>query len=156
MLIKIESGQPVGHPIADDNLRLLFPNTSFPLPLKPDNVEPFGYGVYEQYPAPEVGVWQKAVETTPTQNSDGVWKQAWKVEPLTPAERSSKEAGMKQANKLTAATFLTESDWVVLPDVSLQNKTEWETYREALRAIARNPPVEIAQWPIKPTEIWAD
>jgi hypothetical protein len=69
MLIKIENGQPVGNPIMDDNLKLLFPNTSFPAPLSPANVEPFGYGVYIQSAEPTFGIWEKAVEITPVKNS---------------------------------------------------------------------------------------
>jgi hypothetical protein len=156
MLIKIENGQPIGNPIEDANLKYLHPNTSFPSPLNPENVEPFGYGIYEQSPAPEVGVWEKTVEVSPVKNSDGVWVQTWKIEPLTPEERRNKEAGMKRMNQMTASSFLTQCDWVVLPDVNLLNKAEWESYREVLRGIARNPPVEVGQWPIKPEEIWAE
>lgn len=156
MLIKIEGGNPIGHPIADENLKYLFPNTSFPSPLAPSNVEPFGYGVYEQSAAPEVGTWQKVVEVTPVKNAAGVWVQTWEVQPLTPEERRGKEASMKQTNKVNAASFLTQSDWSVLPDVSLQNKAEWESYREALRVIARNPPIEVTSWPVKPPETWND
>jgi hypothetical protein len=156
MLIKIENGQPVGNPIMDDNLKLLFPNTSFPAPLSPANVEPFGYGVYIQSAEPTFGIWEKAVEITPVKNAEGIWAQTWEVVPLNPEERHNKEIGMQRTNKTNAATFLAESDWTVLPDVALQNKADWEAYRVALRNIARNPPVEVQQWPTKPPELWVE
>jgi hypothetical protein len=57
------------------------------------------------------------------------------------------------ANKLQAENLLAESDWSVLPDVPLVNKSEWETYRSALRQIAINPTID-PTWPTKPQTIW--
>lgn len=56
-------------------------------------------------------------------------------------------------NKSTAENLLLESDWSVLPDVPLQNKAEWESYRSALRQIAINPTVDPV-WPTKPQSVW--
>ena len=56
-------------------------------------------------------------------------------------------------NKSKAEKLLLESDWSVLPDVSLVNKSEWETYRSALRQIAINPTVGPV-WPTKPQVVW--
>lgn len=57
-------------------------------------------------------------------------------------------------NKSRAEQLLLESDWSVLPDVPLANKTEWETYRSALRQIAINPTVDPI-WPVKPQSAWS-
>jgi len=57
------------------------------------------------------------------------------------------------ANKLKAERLLLESDWSVLPDVPLQNKSEWEAYRAALRQIVINPTVD-PSWPVKPQSVW--
>jgi hypothetical protein len=57
------------------------------------------------------------------------------------------------ANKTKAEELLLESDWSVLPDVPLANKTEWETYRSALRQIAITPTLDPI-WPTKPQTIW--
>ena len=56
-------------------------------------------------------------------------------------------------NKHMAENLLLRSDWSVLPDVPLQNKSEWETYRAALRQIAINPTVDPV-WPTEPQVIW--
>jgi hypothetical protein len=58
-------------------------------------------------------------------------------------------------NKKSAEERLLNSDWTVLPDVNLLNKMEWETYRAALRAIARNPQNGDLNWPTKPQNVWA-
>jgi hypothetical protein len=58
-------------------------------------------------------------------------------------------------NKQRAEKLLQDSDWTVLPDVNLANKTEWETYRAAVRAIARDSQEGDLNWPTKPQNVWA-
>jgi len=76
--------------------------------------------------------------------------QVWNVKntpiPPTPDE-------IIAANKTKAESLLLDSDWSVLPDVPLQNKTEWEVYRAALRQIAINPTLAPV-WPNKPQSVW--
>jgi len=57
-------------------------------------------------------------------------------------------------NEEKAKKLLADSDWTQMPDVSLANKTDWDTYRQALRVIATAPTVNPV-WPIKPQVIWA-
>ena len=57
------------------------------------------------------------------------------------------------ANKEKAENLLLWSDWSVLPDVPLANKTEWEAYRSALRQIAISPTIDPV-WPQKPESVW--
>jgi hypothetical protein len=57
------------------------------------------------------------------------------------------------SNKADAEMLLIESDWSMLPDVPLQNKPEWETYRAALRQIVSAPTVDPV-WPTKPQVLW--
>jgi len=59
-----------------------------------------------------------------------------------------------EKNKTLAEQRLLNSDWTVLPDVNLANKAEWETYRAAVRAIARNPQEGNLNWPTKPQNVW--
>lgn len=56
--------------------------------------------------------------------------------------------------KSNAERLLQESDWTMLPDVNLANKTEWAQYRSALRAIVFDPQVD-SVFPDKPQEVWA-
>jgi hypothetical protein len=60
-----------------------------------------------------------------------------------------------EQNKITATRKLEDSDWAVLPDVNLANKSEWEAYRAALRIIARDPQEGNIDWPTKPQNIWS-
>jgi hypothetical protein len=60
-----------------------------------------------------------------------------------------------EENELKAKQSLKDSDWTILSDVNLANKTEWENYRAALRNIARNPQEGNLNWPTKPQNIWA-
>jgi hypothetical protein len=55
--------------------------------------------------------------------------------------------------KEKAKQLIAASDWSVLPDVLLQNKSEFETYRAQLRALIVTP-VENPTWPTEPTPAW--
>ena len=48
---------------------------------------------------------------------------------------------------------LKNTDWAVLPDVSILNKNEYETYRATIRNLVRNP-VTFPIWPDEPSPIW--
>jgi len=60
-----------------------------------------------------------------------------------------------EQNEVKAKQKLNRSDWAVLPDVSLANKSEWEAYRAILRNIARNPQDGDVNWPTEPQSIWS-
>lgn len=55
----------------------------------------------------------------------------------------------EKAKQLIAAT-----DWSVLPDVNLQNKSEFEAYRAQLRALIVTP-VANPVWPTEPSPVWS-
>jgi hypothetical protein len=99
---------------------------------------------------------------TPIPNEDITSLPAW-VNPCL-AVWEAKDAEVKNppaptpeqimaSNKAEAEMLLIESDWSMLPDVPLQNKPEWETYRAALRQIVSAPTVDPV-WPTKPQVIW--
>jgi hypothetical protein len=54
-----------------------------------------------------------------------------------------------------AKTLISQSDWSVLPDVKLQNKSDFENYRSKLRELIINP-VENPEFPITPEPIWSN
>jgi len=60
----------------------------------------------------------------------------------------------KSALAAQAIGLLNESDWTMLPDVTLTNKVDWQSYRATLRMIAQNPQLN-SIFPTKPQEIWA-
>jgi hypothetical protein len=45
---------------------------------------------------------------------------------------------------------LQASDWTQMPDVTIPNKTEWATYRQALRDVTNQPDPFSIVWPTPP------
>ena len=66
----------------------------------------------------------------------------------SPFEKAMKNLRFKRNN------LLTESDWIVLPDSPIADKTAWQTYRTKLRDITENlttvEDVETVVFPTKP------
>jgi hypothetical protein len=60
----------------------------------------------------------------------------------------------KQNCKDKAKQLIASSDWSVLPDVNITNKSEFESYRTQLRNLIINP-VEEPIFPIEPNPIWS-
>jgi len=59
-----------------------------------------------------------------------------------------------ELNKNQARMYLYESDWAALPDVALENKDEWNAYRDAIRQIFLAPTLDPV-WPAKPEAVWS-
>ena len=55
--------------------------------------------------------------------------------------------------KDTAKRLISACDWSVLPDVKIQNKSDFENYRAILRNYILNP-VENPNFPEEPQPIW--
>lgn len=60
----------------------------------------------------------------------------------------------QDACKQEAKNKIALTDWAVLPDVGLQNKADFETYRASLRALIINP-VADPVFPTEPTPVWS-
>lgn len=61
----------------------------------------------------------------------------------------------KESCKSKAKDLIANSDWSVLPDVKLQNKSDFENYRSQLRELILNP-VENPIFPTEPQPIWSE
>lgn len=150
MLIRLENGVPVEHPVDDYNFRALFPAVSFPRYLTPADVEPFGYGMYEYSQYPELGRYQKAIEGAPVKKDDGMWYQQWNTVEMSAEEKA--EADKKQADLMRAhrSARLAKSDWTQLADSPVDG-ANWLSYRQALRDVPSQAgfPWEIT-WPEEP------
>jgi hypothetical protein len=163
MFIKLENGVPVGNPITDENFLQLFPNTSFTYPFVPSAVEPFGYGMYDFSSPPTPGTYENVVEVAPVKNQEGIWIQAWEIEPMTPEEVAEKNQALMAQNKMQAESLLQQTDWTATVDISnpqysnpyLANQDAFLAYRSQVRQIAINPPITVEVWPVKPEEVWA-
>ena len=56
--------------------------------------------------------------------------------------------------KSKAKQLISNTDWSVLPDVNITNKSEFESYRNILRNYIINP-IENPEFPIEPQPIWS-
>lgn len=59
----------------------------------------------------------------------------------------------KDACKAQAKALLAASDWSVLPDVQITNKSAFDNYRAILRGYVINP-VTDPTWPTEPQPVW--
>lgn len=98
--------------------------------------------------------WCKQAPAGEQLGGDAEGRPCWVAIPEpSPEERTA-------ANKAKAMSLLSESDWVEIPSVSepstephLVNKSEFDTYRVALRVIAVHPTPD-AEFPVRPEEVW--
>ena len=153
MFIQLKDGEPFGHAVTEDNLRLLFPTVRFPAVFLPQDVEPHGFGIYEFSQIPELPRFHNLVEGKPVKQENGIYYQNWQFEPMTDAQKS--EATSKRADEVRADRNrrLLFSDWTQLPDNALSSdkKLLWTEYRKNLRDISSQQgfPWDI-QWPQQP------
>ena len=81
-----------------------------------------------------------------------VWTQEWDkptwANMLVLMENVQKENCKKLAKEKLAA-----SDWSVLPDVNISNKSDFESYRATLRGLIINPVIDPV-WPTEPQPVW--
>jgi hypothetical protein len=87
-------------------------------------------------------IWENAEFTKPT------WEQIeaqWII--------VNKELNIQDC-KNKAKQLISNTDWSVLPDVNITNKSEFESYRNILRNYIINP-IENPEFPIEPQPIWS-
>jgi len=147
-----DSGSAYGYPVLAENFRLLFPTVSFPNPLTPESVEPFGYGCYEFATQPECDSTHKVVEVAPKKGEDGVFYQSYEVVPLTETELAARTEAQWGLVRGERNFRLMRCDWTQLPDAPLSNieMQEWASYRQALRDITTQSNPFNIQWPTAP------
>jgi hypothetical protein len=100
-------------------------------------------------------------------NAQIVWGDPYSYEDLQwndSREKPTKEKWLAEKERLIAyqpykeckdqaKILISKSDWAVLPDVKIENKTEFESYRSVLRNYILNP-VENPIFPPEPEPIW--
>lgn len=88
MYIKIENNISVDSPIDQSELIRRFPNTSFVIPITPEDLEPFGYGVI-QYTAKPIApnlLQDYEGNTYQKDQNNGYWIQKWNIRNLSVEE----------------------------------------------------------------------
>lgn len=155
LFIRLVDGEPSGHPILEQNLRQLFPNTSFPQYFTADDVEPMGYGIYDFSPQPDLGRYEKAVEVSPVRSAEGIWRQAWSVVEMSEAEKADVDAAKAALTRNQRAIRLAETDWVVVAcyEAGSTVPDDMKVFRQKLRDITEHanfPYLNDGDWPTKP------
>lgn len=155
LFIRLVDGAPTGSPVMEQNFRHLFPNTSFSRYFTADEVEPFGYGIWDYSSQPELTRYQKAVEVAPVRAPNGVWRQSWSVVDMDDAEKRAVDATQAARVRNQRSVKLLETDWEVVKcyeeGVAVIESTK--RYRQALRDITQHanfPYLNDGDWPQKP------
>lgn len=153
LLIKLVDGVPTGHPLQEDNVRLLIKTVSLPQILTEAVIEPHGYGLFKLSLKPDLEKYQKAVEVTPVKNTEGVWVQTWAVEDMNDSEKA--EADLEAAGDIRQIRNLAllQTDYKVLMALENNNAVpaELSTYRQALRDLPQQEGFPYTlDWPTEP------
>ena len=165
LIAKIENGQVIN--VSD--YQSMFPDTSFPASGPTDDWMAENSCMYVNTFLTYDQNTEKLVPATPYIQVDNSkkplqWVYTVQIEPLTPEEIEQRNENKRQQNKSQASALLSQTDWTTIPDVSdssvsspyLVNVANFIAYRNELRKIAVNPPIEVVEWPEKPEEIWSN
>ena len=142
---RIENGAIAEYPVYEGDIKLRFPNTSFPLPFTP----PEGYEAVADVIQPEVDHTQVITEGTPAY-IDGVLTRVWIVSDASAEVLTDRTSAKAASVRSERNRRLTESDWTQLPDAPV-DATLWSTYRQDLRDITSQQgfPWDVV-WPDEP------
>lgn len=147
LIAKVSEGQVIN--VSD--YREMFPNTSFPNSgadkdfLESNSCLPVT--VFKTYDS----LTEKLASVAPYIEDGQVYTVA--VEPLTPEEIASNTESQWAKVRKQRDDLLASCDWTQLPDVTISNKADWATYRQALRDItSQSDPYNIV-WPSNPNEV---
>ena len=149
-----------GAVITDSQLRADNPGTSFPKQLTADILDAFGYDPVLNGPAARVSGPYEVSTRDGVEQINGQWFTKFIVGPVF-ADSDEETAYRTKIDNQVAANVRAERDrklaacdWTVLTDSPLTTakKTEWKTYRTALRNIsAAEGFPHTMEWPTEPS-----
>lgn len=142
---RIENGLVAEYPLYAGDIKLQFPNTSFPK----DFVPPEGYVEVVAVTPPQINWNQNIADGTP-ELIDGVWTQNWVVTDATPEQIAERTASQAASVRNDRNRRLADCDWTQLPDAPV-DPAVWAAYRQALRDVTAQAgfPWDV-QWPSEP------
>jgi hypothetical protein len=134
------------YPVFEGDIRLAFPNTSFPRQFAP----PDGYAAVASVPRPNIDHTQNVVEGAPAETS-GSWVQTWVVTSASAQQVADRTDAKAKSVRSERNTLLRDCDWTQLADSPVANKAAWVQYRQALRDISSQAgfPWSVV-WPVTP------
>lgn len=140
MFIKIENGQPIGHPVTVENMRYLFPNFNFNQIITTHLANQIGFAIYEfTNPPPPNGIYKKLAEGTPSLNTDnGIYYQNWQIVDMNDIEKLEWDRSVAKSVRNERNRMLTASDWTQIPDAPITEakREEYRVYRQELRDLS--------------------
>lgn len=88
LYILVENGKPLNHPLLKENVEMVYPDVDF------DNL-PNWLAKFERVPAPMIGPYEKN-QRNEYELVDGVVKDVWYTDPMTPEEILEKQNQEKE------------------------------------------------------------
>ena len=150
----VADGAITEYPVSSTTIRRRFPNVAFAANMENANLAPFGVVKVAQVALPTVDYTTQRIEEGTPALVDGTWTQVWNTVDLTSDEVQAATDAKAASVRNQRDELLAASDWTVLADspLSTSKKTEWKTYRTALRDIssASGFPYTMS-WPTKPS-----
>lgn len=149
----IENNVITKWPVSFQDIQKKHPNTSFNDNWRNCDLTSFGIVQIEDTVQPTIDYkTHKITEGTPT-FSDNKWKRVWNVIALSTDEQNKIKESTLFSLRATRDELLKECDWTQTADspLSSDKKTEWATYRQALRDVPAQSDVYNITWPTKPS-----
>lgn len=141
---RIENGTVAEYPVYEGDIRLRYPNTSFPTPFQP----PEGYEAVADVVPPQIDHTRNLTEGAP-QRVDGVLTRVWLVTDATDAQVEVRTSSQWASVRAQRNAKLAACDWTQLPDAPV-DAAVWATYRQALRDITLQADPFNIVWPTAP------
>lgn len=141
---KIENGAVAEYPVYEGEIRLRYPNVSFPSPF----VAPEGYVPVADVVPPAYDYRKNVTEGTPLL-VDGVWTRNWVVADASEEEIAQRTEAQWTSVRNQRNAKLAACDWTQLPDANV-DAAAWAAYRQELRDITNQPDPFNIVWPQEP------
>lgn len=141
---KIENGAVAEYPVYEGEIRLRYPNVSFPSPF----VAPEGYEPVVDVVPPAYDYRKNVTDGTPLL-IDGVWTRNWIVADASDEQVSERLEAQWTSVRNQRNAKLAACDWTQLPDAPV-DATTWAAYRQELRDITNQPDPFNIVWPQEP------
>ena len=139
-------------PIDISYLKTKHKNTSFPSTWESVDLSSFGMVTIKEVTRPTINSKTQKINELSPELIDGNWTQKFEVVSLTTDEVNNQKGNILSNARFTRDELLKESDWTQTADspLSSDKKTEWATYRQALRDVPAQSDVYNITWPTKP------
>lgn len=141
---RIEGGKITEYPVFPGDLRLRFPNVSFPVG---DFDPPKGYVAVEETPMPDAPVGHYLLEGAPVKRGKQ-WMQSWVPTAFTEEELEQQLDMQWDMVRAERSLRLSQSDWTQLPDAPLtaDERDTWQAKRQHWRDVTSQPDPFNIKW----------